>query len=58
MARRKQIVLEGPIAEAVEQLAESAGVSLAELIKHALRLEIESQRAPSSASDHLEEVTF
>lgn len=42
---RKRIVLEGATAEAVERLAESAGVSLAELLQRALRREDEAQQA-------------
>jgi hypothetical protein len=42
MARK--LVLDGPAAEAVERLAQSAGVSPAELIRRALRREDEAQR--------------
>ena len=51
MARRKRVVLDGPAAEAVELLAESAGISPAELVKRALLREEEAQRRGELAPD-------
>jgi hypothetical protein len=46
---RKRIVVEGPTAEAVELLAESAGLSPGELLLRALRREDEAQQAERAA---------
>lgn len=44
MARRKRIILEGPAAEAVEQLARAGNMTPAEVIRRALRREDSAQR--------------
>lgn len=52
MARRR-LVLEGAALEAVERLAESSGVSPAELIKRALRREDDAQRGSEALAERV-----